>query len=106
MSRAEIKSMLDGIGIPSVHMAWRRGSAPHLPWAVFCLDDDAHLCADDRRWHSHPRWRIELYQSCSDVALEEALEDALVERYGDYYKEEVWVDEEDCLMTSYIFTQL
>lgn len=98
--------MLDEIGIPCVHMAWRQGSAPDLPWAVFYLDDDAHMCADNRRWESHPRWCVELYQFASDALLEEALEEALIGHYGDYYKTEAWVDEEDCLMTSYVFTDL
>ncbi|WP_288070772.1 hypothetical protein [Adlercreutzia caecimuris] len=106
MSREEIVSMLDGLGIPAVHAAWRQGSAPHLPWAVLLMEEDAHLTADGRRWASFPRMRVELYQESSDSELEGSLEAALAGRYGDYEKTEAWVDSEDCLMCSYEFTDI
>lgn len=106
MSREEIVSMLDGLGIPAVHMAWRQGTAPPMPWAVVLMEDDAHVAADNRRWASLPLMRVELYQESSDSGLEGSLEEALAERYGDYEKTEAWSSEESCLVCAYEFTDI
>ena len=95
---------LKATGVPSTHMAWPVNSAPPLPWAVFYLDDDLKLNADNRRWASRGTCVVELYQKAADPALEGKVESAINEAFGDYDKTETWVDSEDCLMTIYRFT--
>ena len=104
MSRKAIVAALDAIGVPCAHVAWPVNAAPPLPWAVFRLEDDAKLNADGTRWATLGRWVVELYQRASDPELESKVENAITQAFGDYDKFEIWVDSEDCLMTSYRFT--
>lgn len=104
MSRKAITAVLDATEIPSAHMAWPVNAAPPLPWMVFRLDEDGKLNADNARWASHGRWVVELYQKHADSEIEGKVESAISEAFGDYDKTEIWVDSEDCLMTSYRFT--
>lgn len=104
MSRKAVTAMLETTGIPFAHMAWPVNAAPPLPWSVFYLDDDRKLNADNRRWASAGTWTVELYQRSASSETEGKVERAISEAFGDYTKQEAWVDEEDCLMTAYSFT--
>lgn len=104
MSRKKVCAVLDAAGVQNAHMAYPVNSAPPLPWAVFYLDDDMKLNADNRRWASHGTWVVELMEKSADPELEERVENAISEAFGDYDKTETWVDLEDCLMTIYRFT--
>lgn len=95
---------LNATGVPSTHMAWPVNSAPPLPWAVFYLDDDLKLNADNVRWVSRGVWVVELYQKAVDQEIEARVESAINEAFGDFDKTETWVDSEDCHMTIYRFT--
>lgn len=104
MSRKDVNAVLESTGLPAAHMAWPVGSAPDLPWAVFYLEEDRKLNADNRRWATYGTWAVELYQRAADPEIEGKVEDALSEAFGDYSKEETWVESENCLMTVYRFT--
>lgn len=106
MSRASVYKVLETTGIPVVHMAWPVGSAPALPWIAYRLDEDRKLNADNMRWETHAIWCAELYQSEADTELEVTVERVISDAFGDYDKEEVWVESEGCLMTSYTFTEI
>lgn len=96
--------MLETAGIPFAHMTWPVNQAPDLPWCVFYLDEDYAFNADGKRFITYGYWTVELYQKAADSAIEKQVEDAITQAFGDYRKSETWVDEEDCLMTSYAFT--
>lgn len=90
--------------VPCAHMAWPKGCAPKLPWAVFYEDSSADFCADDSPWARAHEWTVELYERSGDSATEGALERSLA-RFGPVARYETWIDEEGCLMTAYSFKQ-
>ena len=87
-------------------MAWPEGSAPSLPWCVYLMEEDAKLSADDRRWASLTRWRVELYHKQADAESEKKLEAALAAAFGGFDKSETWVESEGCMLTAYVFTEI
>lgn len=94
---------LSGCGVPLAFMAWPSGSAPPLPWAVYRLDEDAAMYADGERWFDASRWALELYEAAPDQGTESAVESSVRSAFGDFSKQEAWIDEENCLMTTYTF---
>ena len=84
-------------------MAWPRGSAPELPWAVYYLEAGTGFCADDVLYAPHSAWVVELYQRSRDAEAERRIEDALMALAGAYSKTEAWVESESCLQTTYRF---
>lgn len=106
MSARDVVAAVRSAGLPCAHVAWAVGSAPPLPWCVYLLDEDNKLSADDTRWCDFTRWTVELYTKQDDETSAPALEEALRAAFGDYYKEEVWVESEACVLTSYSFTEI
>lgn len=84
-------------------MAWPKGKAPALPWAVYYADRSAPV-GEDGLYAEAVEWFVELYQRSRDAKVEGALEKALRSEFGAIAKEESWVSEESCLMTVYMFT--
>ena len=106
MSGENVASIVMSAGFPVAHVAWPVGSAPALPWCVYLLDEDDKLSADDSRWCSLTRWIVELYTKQDDEESCAKLEGALSAAFGDYEKNETWVESESCVMTSYRFTEI
>lgn len=106
MSAKDVVSAVRSAGLPIAHVAWPVGSAPALPWCVYLVDEDNSLSADDTRYCALTRWRVELYTKQGDDSSAPALDKALIEAFGDYYKEETWVESEACVLTSYEFTEI
>ena len=106
MSGAPIQTMLSGLGIPSVRFAWPEGAAPSLPWAVFWLEEEDGIYADNRMDSRRRDWTLELYQKTSDEELEARLEDAIIAAFGPFRKGEAWVDDENVIQTTYYFTEI
>lgn len=105
MSRADVVAAVRAAGIPVVHMAWPKGSAPRLPWAAYYLDDQDGMYADDEVWAAVERWVVELYEREPDEDLEALLESSISEAFGPFDKSETWVESEGCTQTTYRFTQ-
>ena len=112
MSHKDVYSVVSSVPLgdgtlPCAHMTWRDGSAPaSLPWAVYYLDDESSMNADDTRYCSVRKWFVELYQKARDPELEAALEQAIVDNFSPYEKSESWLSTENCLLTSYNFTEI
>ena len=112
MSYKEVYSVISSVPVgdgtlPCAHMTWTVGSqAPALPWAIYYLDDESSMNADDSRYCSVRRWFVELYQKARDPELEAALEQAIVDNFSPFEKSESWVASENCLLTSYNFTEI
>lgn len=108
MSAGErLVALVRGVGLPVTHLAWpEQGSAgaPPLPWCVWRLDDGGEFFASDGNWAELPRLALELYEREPDAETHAALESALREGFGPTSRQESWVDEEHCLMTTWYFT--
>ena len=103
MSHADVMSCVSAV-VPCAHMAWPKGRAPALPWAVFYADSGEPL-GDDGAFGSVTSWVVELYQRSRDAALERSLEAALRASFGPFRRGESWVSDVDCLMTAYYFDE-
>lgn len=97
---------MDAAGIPSVHMAWREGTAPELPWCVFYIEDTDGVFADNSITVSSTKWVVELYQRQSKQDVEDAVEAAILSAFGPFTKSEAWVEKENCIQTSYYFKEI
>lgn len=106
MSHRSVFAALKATGIPFMHMAWPKDDAPALPWGVFLVDDDATFIADGERFCKAARWRVELYQKTRDRLVEQKVEQAIEQTFGPYRRGEQWVDDENCLMAVYEFTEI
>ena len=112
MSHKEVYAAISSVSLgdstlPCAHIAWREGSAPStLPWAVYYLDEETSFDCDNTRYCAVRRWTVELYQKARDGELEAALEAAIVDNFSPFDKAESWVENENCLMTSYYFTEV
>lgn len=106
MSNKDVVKAVRKAGLKVAHIAWSTGSAPALPWCVYLLEEDSKLNADNSRWFSYPRWRVELYHLQNDETSEQKLEAALTEAFGDYDKYETWLESESCVLTAYEFNDI
>lgn len=104
MSKEDVFAVAQDAGIPAAHMAWPVGSAPALPWLVFYVESQYGTYADNTIYKPSPRWAIELYQRTCDDELVEKVEASILERFGPFSKTESWVEDENCLQTTYYFT--
>ena len=104
MSKKDVQTLSKECGIPMAHMCFPEGSAPPLPHAVFYLEHENGMYADDCNYADVEEWALELYQVSSDSKLERSLEKAIEGAFGSYSKEESWVEKENCLLTAYRFT--
>lgn len=112
MSHKDVYSVISSIPVgdgtlPCAHIAWREGLAPKtLPWAVYYLDEETSIDADNTRFAHVRKWFVELYQASRDGELENALEQAIIDNFSPFEKSESWVSSENCLLTSYNFTEI
>lgn len=97
-----------GAGVPCAFMEWPVGSAPELPWAVYLLDSDESLAADDRTYHPAWAWEVELYEAQADPELEQAVRDALESAFDTRVAVtyQGWLDDERCAETVFSFTEI
>lgn len=105
MSREQVCAAVSA-HVPCAHMAWPKGSAPGLPWAVFYEEAAGGFAADDRTYAAASEWCVELYERACDKALESALERGLEGLFGPIDRVEAWVEDEQCLMTAFRFKDI
>lgn len=78
MTQAELKTVLDGSGIPFVYRAWKNGH--DLPFGVFYFERDNPFAADGIVYAKKTLYALELYTAEKDPDAEAALEKALLRR--------------------------
>lgn len=87
-------------------MAWPKGAAPELPWAVHYVDETVGLYADDAERTTVSSMVVELYERQSDSELEERVRNALEGEFGPTRRTESWVADENCLEVVFYFTAI
>lgn len=96
----DLRALLTPLGIPLARNAFK--TAPTPPYIVYLSDGTDNLGADNKVWNAVPRWRIELYTTKKEGALEEQIEAIFYEK--DIYWEkdgDIKVDSESLWMTVY-----
>ena len=105
MSAQHVYDTISTAGIPIAHIAWPKGKAPDLPWAVYRLDSNMAFEADNVNYVENPRWEVDLYQKSTDQELEHVIEEAIAMEFGPYSKSETWLSDENCHATVYLFRE-
>lgn len=94
MTHAEVKEMVESIGLPSAYHHFAEGESPDPPFLVFLYPNANNFAADGIVYFSVNVLHIELYTDKKDPDLEAQVETVLTE-YGIYYnKSEVWIESE------------
>jgi len=94
MTHAEVKEMVESIGLESAYHHFAEGESPDPPFLVFLYPNADNFAADGIVYFSVNVLHIELYTDKKNPDLEEQVETVLTE-YGIYYnKSEVWIESE------------
>ena len=101
MTRAEIYTMLNAIGIPCVYHHFSEGSGQQPPFICFYYPNDNDFKADDTRYVRVDALTIELYTDNKDFTLEETVENALLGAGLVFTKTESYIDTEKMFMVVY-----
>ncbi|MCD8108691.1 MAG: hypothetical protein LUE14_01095 [Clostridiales bacterium] len=96
MTHAEVKEMVESIGLESAYHHFAEGESPDPPFVVFLYPNADNFAADGIVYFTVNVLHIELYTDKKAPDLETQVETVLTE-YGIYYnKSEVWIESE-CL---------
>lgn len=106
MTPSAVVKAVQSCGIECAHMCFPKNSAPALPWAVYYVDETNGLCADNGTYDQVPTWIVELYERSMDFELESAVAQAIESAFAPPVIEQEWVEDEDCLMTTYTFREI
>ena len=100
LTQAELKTVLDGSGIPFVYRAWKY--CHDLPFGVFYFEHDNPFAADGIVYAKKTLYALELYTAEKDPYAEAALEKALTAAGIFYSKsDETYIDEEQMFYVIY-----
>lgn len=94
MTYQEIKTLLEGLGLPVTYYQWPVEHAPALPYIVFYYPGRNDFLADDKNYAHISELNIELYTDTKDFTLEQSLETLLEANDLVYIKEEQYISEE------------
>ena len=106
MTPENVVSCIRGCGLECAHMCFPKGSAPALPWAVYYLDETSDMCADGEIWDEIPIWVVEVYEKSFDPSLHRKVKDAIARDFTPPTVEQTWVEDENCLLTTYTFKEI
>ena len=94
------------VGVPGTKDAWSVGKAPPLPWFVYERRKGGITKADNRNYHTMPRYTARLYVKENDPDLVAAFEDAVGSLCASFEPHRNWVESEGCMEHLYLFTLL
>lgn len=96
----DLRALLEPLGVPLVRNQFTTPPSP--PYIVYLSDDPENLGADNIVWHSMPGWRIELYATKKEGALESQIETLLAENEIYWEKDgDIKIDSESLWLTVY-----
>lgn len=98
MTLEDLKTVLDGTGIPVTYRCWtqnpEKGLPPPLPWICYLETRPNNFSADGVVYAAARGVQVELYTAEKDLASETAVEAALTAAGIFYQKEEIWLESE------------
>ena len=101
MTKADIKTMLDGLGVPTAYYQFPDGTDITPPFLVWFYPDSDNLFADNTVYGTIEQLHIELYSDEKDFELEGKLETILNDNSLPYHRSEVYVSGEQLFETIY-----
>lgn len=101
MTPADIKTMIESVGIPSEYYQFPEGTAQECPFLCYFFTDSTDLIADNVNYARIEKLHIELYTDVKDFALEATLEGILNNYELAFDKESTFLDDEHMHETIY-----
>lgn len=101
MTRAEINTLLKGVGVPTVYHHFREGTGQQPPFICFYYPNDDDFKADNTHYVRVDALTVELYTDNKDFGLESTLETALLGAGVVFSKTETYIDSEKMYMIVY-----
>lgn len=101
MSPANVKTMLEGVGIPCAYYQFAENTGIQPPFICFFYDRSNDMVADDSNYVRIEHLYIELYTDEKDFELEKRLETVLNDNDLVFTREETFLDGERMHETIY-----
>lgn len=101
MTRIEVASMVESIGLPFAYYQFNENTAQAPPFVVFFYTGSNDVYADQTNYQKIDGLSIEFYSSEKDFDTEETIETILNEAGLTYYKEQNYIDSEKIWQTAY-----
>lgn len=101
MTPAQVKSMIDAVGIPSAYYQFADGTGQQPPFICYFFTSANDMSADNINYCRIERLNIELYTDVKDFALEKTLEQVLIANEIFFAKDEANLDSERMHVTVY-----
>lgn len=101
MTPAQVKTMIEAVGIPSAYYQFADGTAQSCPFICFFFGESNDLAADNTNYARIERLYIELYTDAKDFELEAVIEGILNSNELVFQREETFLDDEHMHETIY-----
>lgn len=101
MTPAQVKTMIESVGVPSAYYQFADGTAQNCPFICFFFGESNDLIADNTNYARIERLYIELYTDAKDFELEAVIEGILNSNELVFEREETFLDDERMHETIY-----
>lgn len=101
MTKKEVATMIDSIGLPYAYYQFDEGTGQKPPFVVFFYTGSSDLYADQTNYQKITGLSVELYTAEKDFDLEETVETILNANGLTYSKEENFIDSEKFWQIAY-----
>ena len=101
MTPAQVKSMIDAVGIPSAYYQFADATGQQPPFICYFFTSANDMSADNINYCRIERLNIELYTDVKDFALEKQIETLLNANDLVFRKEQTYLDDERMHETIY-----
>lgn len=98
MRFADVKTMLDSVGIPNAYYQFNDATATQPPFICFYYPNNNDVIADNRNYQKVEHLIIELYTDDKDFELEQTIETLLNANGLVYSREETPIDDEQMFL--------
>lgn len=99
MTRAEVKSMIDEVGIPAAYHHFDESTGQQPPFICFLYPGDNDMKADNINYVGINQLAIELYTDEPDFDLEDAVKAVLTDHGLAFARNQEYIDSEKMWMT-------
>lgn len=101
MRKSEIKTMIDGIGLPAAYSHFSRATNQAPPFICYLYDTDDDFMADNANYVNIVPLVIELYTNVRDFDLEDRIKDVLRSNDLAWTLTPEYIDSEQMHMTTF-----
>ena len=94
MTKAEVRVLIESIGLPYAYHQFAEGESPRPPFIVYLYPRSNNFSADNMAYAKADNLQIELYTRKRDFAVESEIEEKLDGKSLFYNKSEVYISTE------------